>query len=80
MKAMLTIFRWECRRIMSNWRQSVAIFLIPSIVLLGALYVFPLLVSYLSTGSVTRPTVVLVEPDTASMSFFKTDQMASQYT
>jgi ABC-type Na+ efflux pump permease subunit len=80
MKAMLTIFRWECRRILSNWRQSVAVFLIPAVVLLGALYVFPLLVSYLSTGSVTRPTVVLVAPDNASMPFFKTDSMASQYT
>lgn len=80
MKAMLTIFRWECRRILTNWRQSVAIFLIPAVVLLGAIYVFPLLVSYLSTGSVTRPTVVLVSPDTASIAFFKTDSMASQYT
>lgn len=80
MKALLTIFRWECRRILSNWRQSLAVFLIPSVVLLGALYVFPLLVSYLSTGSVTRPTVVLVAPDAASRSYFKTGQAASQYT
>ena len=79
MKAMLTIFRWECRRILSNWRQSLAVFLIPSVVLLGALYVFPLLVSYLSTGSVTRPTVILVAPDSASQNYFKSGRAASQY-
>lgn len=80
MRSMLVLFRWECRRILSNWRQTMAIFLVPSLVLLLALYLFPVLVDYISTGNVGKAPIVLVSPDEYMLSFIKTDSLASAYS
>lgn len=80
MRSLFVLFRWECRRILSNWRQTVAIFLVPSIVLLLALYLFPVLVDYISTGNVGRAPIVLVSADEYMLSFVKTDQLAANYS
>jgi len=75
MRSMFVLFRWECRRILSNWRQTMAIFLVPSIVLLLALYLFPVLVDYISTGNIGKAPIVLVSPDEYMLSFIKTDSL-----
>lgn len=80
MRSMLVLFRWECRRILSNWRQTLAIFLVPALVLLLALYFFPLLVDYISTGNVGNPSVILVAPDDSILSFVESDTLASSYS
>ena len=80
MRSMLVLFRWECRRILSNWRQTLAIFLVPALVLLLALYFFPLLVDYISTGNVGNPSVILVAPDDSILSFVESDTLASSFT
>ena len=80
MRSVFVLFRWEYRRILSNWRQTLAIFLVPSLVLLLALYLFPVLVNYLSTGNVGRASVVLVSPDENMLSFIKSDAYAVTYT
>jgi len=80
MRSMFVLFRWECRRILSNWRQTMAIFLVPSIVLLLALYLFPVLVDYISTGNVGSAPIVLVSADEYMLSFVKTDPPASNYS
>jgi len=80
MRSMLVLFRWECRRILSNWRQTMAIFLVPSIVLLLALYLFPVLVDYISTGNVGRSPIVLVSADKYMLSFIRTDPLAINYS
>jgi len=80
MKSMIVLFRWECRRILSNWRQTMAIFLVPSLVLLLALYLFPVLVDYISTGNVGKASIVLVAPDDYMRSFIKSDSYAANYT
>jgi len=77
---MFVLFRWECRRILSNWRQTMAIFLVPSLVLLLALYLFPVLVNYLSTGNVGKASVVLVSPDNNMLSFIESDSYAVTYS
>lgn len=77
---MFVLFRWECRRILSNWRQTMAIFLVPSLVLLLALYLFPVLVNYISTGNVGRASVVLVSANENMLSFIKTDSYALTYS
>ena len=80
MKSMIVLFRWECRRILSNWRQTMAIFLVPSLVLLLALYLFPVLVDYISTGNVGKASIVLVAPDDYMRSFITSDSYAANYT
>ena len=77
---MFVLFRWECRRILSNWRQTMAIFLVPSLVLLLALYLFPVLVNYLSTGNVGKASVILVSPDSNMLSFIESDSYAVTYS
>ena len=77
---MFVLFRWECRRILSNWRQTMAIFLVPSLILLLALYLFPILVNYISTGNIGRSSVVLVAADENMLSFIKTDSFAVTYS
>ena len=80
MKPWFVLFRWEIRRVLSNWRQTMAVFLIPSAALLAALYIFPFLVDYLSTGNVGNAPVILVNPDAAVQTFVSTDTLASTYT
>ena len=80
MRSMFVLFRWECRRILSNWRQTIAIFLVPSIVLLLALYLFPVLVDYISTGNIGRAPIVLVSADEYVLSFIRTDPLAAGYS
>ncbi len=63
MKTTYLLLRWELRRVFSNWRQTVSVFLVPSLVLLVSLYAFPVLVNFLSSGTVGRGAVVLVDPD-----------------
>ena len=63
MKTTIFLLRWELRRVFSNWRQTVSVFLVPAIVLLVSLYAFPVLLNFISSGSIGRGTIVLVDPD-----------------
>ncbi|MDD3959179.1 MAG: ABC transporter permease [Clostridiaceae bacterium] len=69
MKATYTLLRWELRRIFSNWRQTVSVFIVPAVVLLVALYIFPVLLNLLSSGSVGRGKIILVDPDPSFIEF-----------
>lgn len=65
MRHVLIIFRWEMKKIISNWRRMVAVFLLPAAMLLLALNVFPILVNYISTGDwSSKPQIIAVDaPD-----------------
>ena len=64
MRHTLTIFNWEMRKIVGNWRKTLAVFLLPALLLLAAINVFPLLMNYLSTGHLqSRPLTVIDAPD-----------------
>ena len=80
MRSMFVLIRWELQRVLSNWRQTMAVLLIPSVALLAALYVFPFLVDYLSTGNVGRAPVILVAPDASFQEFIRSDTLASSFT
>ena len=60
MKYTILLAKWEAKRIMTNWHQTMTLFLVPAIVLLGAIYLFPLLVEYLSTGHMGTPPIIVV--------------------
>ena len=65
MRKVLTVFRWEISKLFSSWRRTVALFLLPAILLMAALNVFPILINYMSTGSINkRPVTVVSAPET----------------
>lgn len=60
MKKVLLIFRWELNKLFSNWHKTIALFLLPAVLMMLALNVFPLLINYMSTGSFSKKPIVLV--------------------
>lgn len=82
MKSIFILFQWELRRILSNWRQTLAIFLVPAVVIVAALYLFPATVDYLSTGSIGDSPVILVQPDDNFLAYIEVSNLAanSQHT
>lgn len=69
MRHILTILRWEISKIMSSWQKTLAIFLIPAAVLVGAITLFPKLLNYLSTGSAGNQKVVILNAPDSFMQF-----------
>ncbi|MBR6959397.1 MAG: ABC transporter permease [Clostridiales bacterium] len=69
MRHILTILKWEISKIMSSWQKTLAIFLIPAAVLVGAITLFPKLLNYLSTGSTGNQKVVVVNAPDSFMQF-----------
>jgi ABC-type Na+ efflux pump permease subunit len=58
------IFKWEIGRITSNWKRSAAVLLLPAVLMVLAINVFPMLINYLSTGTLGKSTVYIVDaPD-----------------
>lgn len=60
MKKAYVIFRWELNKIFSNWHKTVTLFLLPAVLMMLALNIFPLLINYMSTGSFSKKPIVLV--------------------
>lgn len=64
MNKIAIIIKWEISRILSNWRKAAAVFIIPAAVMMVALNLFPYLINYMSTGSVSgRPIIIVNAPD-----------------
>lgn len=64
MSKILTIFMWEIRKLFSSWRRTFTLFLIPAIFLVGMLNLFPVLINYMTTGSLNKqPVIVVNAPD-----------------
>lgn len=64
MRGIWIIIRWEFARIYSNWKRAAAIFIIPAAVMMLALGIFPYLINYMSTGSISeKPITIINAPD-----------------
>ena len=64
MHGILTIIKWEISRVFSNWQRAAAVFIVPAAVMMVALNIFPYLINYMSTGSLTeKPIIVAGAPD-----------------
>lgn len=64
MRHTFTIFKWEMKKIIANWRKTLTTFLLPAVLLLAAINVFPLLINYLSTGHIqSRPVTAIAAPE-----------------
>ncbi|MBQ6017436.1 MAG: ABC transporter permease [Clostridiales bacterium] len=63
MRKIATVFKWEINKLFSSWKRTVTLFLLPAILLMLALNIFPLLINYMSTGSINkRPVTVVAAP------------------
>ena len=60
MEKVITVFKWEIRKLFSSWSRTVTLFLVPAVLLMAALNVFPLLINYMSTGSLNKKPVTVV--------------------
>lgn len=55
---------WEIRKLFSSWRRTFTLFLLPAIFLVGMLNLFPVLINYMTTGSLNKqPVMVVNAPD-----------------
>ncbi|WP_034448952.1 ABC transporter permease subunit [Butyrivibrio sp. AE2032] len=61
MRKVITVFKWEIGKLFSSWQRTVTLFLLPAILLMAALNVFPLLVNYMSTGTLTKKPVTVID-------------------
>ena len=80
MRHTLTIFKWEMGKIISNWRRTMVVFLMPAVLLLGALNVFPLLINYLSTGHLQSSPVLVVDAPDSFIDFVESDTRNLPYS
>lgn len=64
MNKILTVYRWEISKLFSSWRRTFTLFLLPAVFLVGMLNLFPILINYMSTGTLNKLPVLLVDaPD-----------------
>lgn len=80
MKKALLIFRWELNKIFSNWHKTVTLFLLPAVLMMLALNVFPLLINYMSTGSFAKKPIVLISAPTSFRDYINETADANVYT
>ncbi len=63
MEKTLVIAKRELRKVIGNWRKTLSVFLLPAVLMMLALNIFPFLVNYMTTGSFgQKPIVVLDAP------------------
>lgn len=60
MRKIYSILKWEIGKLFSSWQRTVTLFLLPAIILMAAINVFPLLFNYMSTGTLNKQAVTVV--------------------
>ncbi len=79
MRHTFTIFNWEMGKIIGNWRKTLAVFLLPAVLLLAAINVFPILMNYLSTGHLQAHPITVVGAPESFEEYIDGNQKASRY-
>lgn len=80
MKKALQILRWELNKIFSNWHKTVTLFLLPAVLMMLALNVFPLLINYMSTGSFSKKPIILVSAPKSFLDYVNETADANVYS
>ena len=80
MKKTFIILRWELNKIFSNWHKTVTLFLLPAVLMMLALNIFPLLINYMSTGSFSKKPIVLVGTPQSFRDYVKETADANVYS
>lgn len=60
MRKIFSVFKWEISKLFSSWQKAATLFLLPAVLLMGAINVFPLLINYMSTGTLNKQAVTVV--------------------
>ncbi len=79
MKKLLTIVRWEWKRIFTDWKRTITVFLLPAVLMLVALIVFPVLLNYLTTGSLGRTNIIMVNTPESFNEYYKSIEGRTAY-
>ena len=80
MRHTFTIYKWEMKKIIGNWRKTLAVFLLPALLLLAAINVFPLLMNYLSTGHLQSRPITVVDAPQSFRDYIDSSDKSSMYT
>ena len=80
MRHTFTIFKWEMKKIIANWRKTLTTFLLPAVLLLAAINVFPLLINYLSTGHIQSRPVTVIEAPESFKDYIDSNSKSSLYS
>lgn len=67
-------------RLVTNWKRTLKLFLVPALVMLVALYLFPALVNYLSTGSLGRTAVLICNAPDSFLEYVDGLNVGATYT
>ena len=81
MRKILTFFNWEISKLFSSWRRTFTLFLLPAVFLVAMLNVFPLLINYMSTGTLIKKPVTIVNAPDSFIEYINetTDAKAFKY-
>lgn len=80
MRQLLIIIKWEFSRIYSNWRRAAAIFIIPAAVMMLALGIFPYLINYMTTGSISEKPITVVNAPESFIQYVEDTEGTTVYT
>ena len=80
MRKILTFFNWEIGKLFSSWRRTFTLFLLPAVFLVGMLNVFPLLINYMSTGTLSRKPVTVVNAPESFINYVNGTNDARAFT
>ena len=80
MEKTYSIFRWELKKIFSNWHKTITLFLLPAVLMMLALNIFPILINYMSTGSFSKKPIVLIGAPKSFHDYVKETADANVYT
>ena len=69
MRYAFIILKWEIQKILSSWKKTMAVFLIPAAVMVFAINLFPKLLTYLSTGSLGSQRVIVIDAPESFMNY-----------
>ncbi len=80
MRGILIIIKWEFSRLYSNWKRAAAIFIIPAAVMMLALGIFPYLINYMSTGSISEKPITIINAPESFIEYLEETEGTTVYT
>ena len=76
MRKTIIIFKWEIKRIVTNWRKALAMFLMPAVLMMVVLNLIPVLINYVTTGSFGQKPIIAVNAPDSFIDYVESDDYA----
>ena len=73
MRKTFIIFKWEIKRIVTNWRKALAVFLLPAVLMMVVLNLFPVLINYVTTGSLGQKPIIAIDAPSSFKDYVESD-------